>query len=137
MKILEGAKNSIFKKDAIEFVARQRMKICEGCELIDKEGSKCMVPGTAPCCGACGCKLSFKVRSLSSECAHPDGPKWEPLLEQEEEDKLYQDIDYNPDPQIIEPAVWPNSESYTTQKPTQDVSNIQTAEPSVPKSGSE
>ena len=73
------------------------MSVCMNCPLIDTEGSKCMVPGTAPCCSACGCKLGFKTRSLSSECAHPDGPRWQAILKTEEEDKLYQDINYNPD----------------------------------------
>ena len=97
MKILEGVKNSIFKKDHIEFIALERMKICEACPLIDKEGSKCMLPGTQPCCGACGCKLSLKTRSMSSECSHPDGPKWEAMITEEEEEKLYEDINYDPD----------------------------------------
>lgn len=97
MKILEGVKNSIFKKDHIEFIALERMKICEACPLIDKEGSKCMLPGSQPCCSACGCKLSLKTRSMSSECSHPDGPKWESMITEEEEEKLYEDINYDPD----------------------------------------
>jgi hypothetical protein len=97
MQILEGVKNSIFKKDHIEFIASERMKICQACPLIDLKGDKCMVPGTAPCCGACGCKLAFKTRSLSSECAHPDKPKWESILTDEEQDKLYEEIKYNPE----------------------------------------
>ena len=97
MQILEGVKNSIFKKDHIEFIASERMKICQACPLIDLKGNKCMVPGTAPCCGACGCKLAFKTRSLSSECAHPDKPKWESILTDEEQDKLYEEIKYNPE----------------------------------------
>jgi hypothetical protein len=96
-QILEGIKNSVFKNEEIELIAKQRMEICESCELIDKEGSKCILVGTQPCCGACGCKLSFKTRSLSSECAHPDGPRWKAVLSQEEEDKLYNEINYNPD----------------------------------------
>ena len=56
-----------------------------------------MVPGTAPCCGECGCKLAFKARSLASECPHPDGPKWEALLDEKEEDKLYDELDYKPE----------------------------------------
>ena len=56
-----------------------------------------MVPGTAPCCSQCGCKLAFKVRSLASECPHPDGAKWEALLDEKEEDKLYDELDYKPD----------------------------------------
>lgn len=99
-KIAEGVKNSLFKKAEIEAVAFERLTICETCPLIDNEGSKCMIPGTAPCCSACGCKLNFKARSLSSECAHPDGPKWKAKLTQEEEDKLYLEIDYNPDHEI-------------------------------------
>lgn len=56
-----------------------RMKICRGCELLDTKGTLCMVKGTHPCCGACGCSLSMKLRSLESECAHPDGPKWKEI----------------------------------------------------------
>ena len=96
-KIFEGIKNNMFKSEHVEAIAKERMVICEGCPLIDKDGSKCMIPGTAPCCGECGCKLSLKTRSLSSECPHPDGPKWEALLDQEEEDKLYKDLNYDPD----------------------------------------
>lgn len=73
------------------------MAICQACPLIDLKGDKCMVPGTAPCCSECGCKLSFKTRSLSSECPHPEGMKWEAVLTTEEEDKLYNDINYDPE----------------------------------------
>lgn len=96
-QILEGVSNSMFKKDHVEKIAKERLEICAKCPLIDNEGNKCMVPGTQPCCSACGCKLAFKTRSLSSECAHPDGPKWPAILEQDEEDKLYKEIDYKPD----------------------------------------
>lgn len=96
-QILEGVKNSVFKKSYIETIAAERMAICNACPILDTTGEKCMVPGTQPCCGECGCKLSFKTRSLSSECAHPDGPKWEAVLEQHEEDTLYKEIDFNPD----------------------------------------
>jgi hypothetical protein len=73
------------------------MKLCEECDIIDRKGSKCVLPGSAPCCGECGCKLSYKVRSLSSECPHPNGPKWKAFMSEEEEDKLYEEINYNPD----------------------------------------
>lgn len=96
-QILEGVGNAIFKKEKIEAIANSRMEICKACPIIDLTGEKCVVPGTQPCCGACGCKLAFKTRSLSSQCEHPDGPKWEAVLEQAEEDKLYQEINYNPD----------------------------------------
>lgn len=96
-QILEGITNSLIKKEEIEKIASERMKICNGCSRFDPEGPRCMIPGTQPCCSECGCKLSLKTRSLSSECPHPDGPKWAAILEQDEEDKLYKEIDYDPD----------------------------------------
>jgi hypothetical protein len=60
----------------VEDVYQMRMKICKKCPSIDPEGSKCMVAGTKPCCGVCGCSLSLKLRSMDSSCPHPDGPKW-------------------------------------------------------------
>ena len=98
-QILEGISNTVFKTPEIELVAEARMDICKKCPLLDVEGSKCMIPGTAPCCGDCGCKLAFKTRSLSSECTHPDGPKWNAVLSPEEEDKLYKELNYNPNDQ--------------------------------------
>ena len=96
-QIFEGIHNSLFKKDLVEKIAAERMLICKGCPLIDLTGEKCVVPGTQPCCGACGCKLSLKTRSLSSECEHPDGPLWPAIMEGDEQDKLYKEIDYDPD----------------------------------------
>jgi hypothetical protein len=95
--IFQGLWNNMFKKAYIEKIALERLEVCYDCELIDKVGTKCLIPGTAPCCGECGCKLSFKSRSLSSECPHPDGPLWKAKLTQEEEDKLYAAINYDPD----------------------------------------
>lgn len=96
-QILEGVANNMFKSEHVEEIAKERMTICEGCPLIDLKGDKCMIPGTAPCCSECGCKLGYKTRSLSSECPHPEGPKWEAILDQAEEDKLYSDINYDPE----------------------------------------
>lgn len=84
-KIFEGLKNSVFKKEAVEEIAAERIKICEACPHIDKEGTKCMIPGTQPCCGLCGCKLGLKTRSLSSAC---DDKRWDAILTQEQEDEL-------------------------------------------------
>lgn len=91
-KILEGIKNNIFKKDHIEDIAKERMAICKICPHIDHIGKSCAVPGTQPCCGDCGCKLSWKTRSLSSSC-----PKnyWKALLTEDEEDKLEHEINKN------------------------------------------
>jgi hypothetical protein len=52
------------------------MKICSTCPELDPQGSKCVITGTQPCCGVCGCSLGMKLRSMDSECPHPDGPKW-------------------------------------------------------------
>lgn len=96
-QILEGLTNAVFKKEYIEKIAKERMDICLKCKLVDQTGDKCFVPGTQPCCSVCGCKLYLKTRSLSSECEHPEGPLWEAILEQHEEDKLYNEINFNPD----------------------------------------
>ena len=81
-QILEGITNSIFKKEHVEEIAEARLKICGTCEFLDKEGTKCFVPGTQPCCGVCGCKLAWKTRALSEGC---DEHKWEAILTPEEE----------------------------------------------------
>lgn len=94
-KIAEGIKNRIFKKEDVEEVARERMKICAECVHIDHEGSKCLIPGTQPCCGKCGCNLSTKVRSLSSDCGDEEYPRWNAVMTQNEEDELKTDIGYN------------------------------------------
>lgn len=73
------------------------MSICNSCDDIDLKGEHCLMSGTQPCCSICGCKLSFKTRSLASECPHPSGSKWKATMTQEEEDKLYKEINYNPD----------------------------------------
>lgn len=90
--ILEGVTNTVFKKQFVENVATYRLKICESC---NEKGDECLVPGTAPCCAACGCSLKFKVRSLSSACGLIEkgkDPKWLPVLSQEDEDKYFADI---------------------------------------------
>jgi len=53
----------------------------------------CAIPGTAPCCnekrGGCGCSLSLKLRSLSSECPLK---KWEAITTEQEEDMINKQI---------------------------------------------
>jgi hypothetical protein len=99
-EILEGLGNTIFKKDYIEQIASERMKLCEDCPHIDKEGTECAVSGTQPCCGLCGCKLTFKTRSLSSECAWEENKQWPAIISDEEQDALYKEINYNPDSDV-------------------------------------
>jgi hypothetical protein len=86
--ILEGLKNNIFKKEAVEEIASERMNICITCPYIDLEGDKCEVKGTQPCCGKCGCSLKLKLRSLASSCGDKENPRWEAVLSDEEEVKL-------------------------------------------------
>ena len=89
-QILEGIKNNLFKTEHVEEIHDERMEICKACPAFDEEGTKCYVPGTNPCCGLCGCSLSLKLRSLSSEC---DDNRWLAILSEEEEDKLNEQLE--------------------------------------------
>jgi len=82
MLILEGIKNKMFKKDAVEAIAKERNEICKKCEFYDTKGDNCYLPGTQPCCGECGCSLALKQRSLSSRCGEG---YWEPVLTEAED----------------------------------------------------
>jgi len=84
-QILEGIKNSVFKKEHVEEVAAARNVICQSCDLIDRTGDECVMPGTQPCCSVCGCSLQFLQRSLSSKC---EAGKWDAILSDDEEDLL-------------------------------------------------
>lgn len=84
-QILEGFINSVFKREDIEAVAESRIAICNSCPLLDTTGSKCLVPGTQPCCSGCGCSLHMKTRSLSSSC--PEN-KWLALVDEIEEHQI-------------------------------------------------
>jgi len=90
-QILEGIKNNIFKKQHVEQIANIRLSICKMCEHYDESGEGCLIPGTSPCCnkntGGCGCSLSIKTRSLSTNCPLTS-PKWDAMLTENEEDEL-------------------------------------------------
>lgn len=92
-QILEGVTNSIFKREDVEEIAEERLQICRRCDVYDDKGEGCLVPGTQPCCnekkGGCGCSLSLKTRSLSSECPLN---KWNAEISEEEEEKLNQKL---------------------------------------------
>lgn len=87
-KILEGLKNRMFKQEHIEEIANERRAICEKCPHIDKKGTECLVKGTQPCCGKCGCSLALKLRSLSSGCGDEQNPRWDAVLDNLEEEML-------------------------------------------------
>lgn len=80
-QIVEGIKNSIFKKEDIEEVAALRNEICRTCPNFDTKGDTCAVPGTQPCCTACGCCLKFKQRAMAAACPLD---KWKAEMSAEE-----------------------------------------------------
>ena len=94
-QILEGIANSVFKREDVEIIAQHRMAICKKCpsKCYDETGKGCMMPGTQPCCdernGGCGCSLSLKTRSLSSECPNYH---WYAEITEEEETILYKKL---------------------------------------------
>jgi hypothetical protein len=95
--ILEGIKNRVFKNEHVEQIAAERMAICKECPDFDDKGDHCLVAGTQPCCGQCGCSLELKLRSLSSGCGNEEKPRWHALLSQEEEDALTNQLNSNQD----------------------------------------
>ena len=84
-KITEGVLNTIFTKEEVEKVAKERFNICKNCKELDNQGVNCFAPGTQPCCSDCGCSLKFKTRSLSSSCPQD---KWGALITEEQEELL-------------------------------------------------
>lgn len=78
-------KNKVFKKEHVEEIAEERLTICRSnpCNKYDKLGitEKVVVKGFESC-GDCGCNLSLKTRSLSSEC--PQG-FWSKFMTEQDE----------------------------------------------------
>lgn len=94
-KILEGIGNSIFKKEDVEHIAEERLKICRSnkCGYYDPLGnSEAAVIKGVESCGACGCKLAWKSRALSDEC--PKG-YWERVLTETEDAVLKEKLGMN------------------------------------------
>lgn len=92
-QILEGIANTVVKKQFVETVAAYRMSICKKCT---EYGGKCLVPGTGPCCGACGCSLEFKVRSMSTACGLSTikkQPLWFPVLSKKDDEEHLSEIE--------------------------------------------
>jgi hypothetical protein len=87
-KILEGITNSVFQKQHVELIAQERMEICNACPHIDRQGDKCLAPGSQPCCSLCGCKLAWKTRALSDSCGDKANPRWHALVTEEDEDQI-------------------------------------------------
>lgn len=85
-------RNNVFKSDHVEAIYNDRLSICNSCENKDNEGLKCAIPETHPCCSLCGCSLSIKLRSLSTECP---ANKWSAVVTQQEEDFIKHQIEKN------------------------------------------
>ena len=90
--ILEGTFNLAKKNEFVEAVSAYRMEICNTCTY--KSASKgCGVPGTGPCCSACGCSLKIKTRALAAACGateKDEPPKWLPVMSPKQEAALEQ-----------------------------------------------
>lgn len=73
-KIILGIYRTIFKsnKQKLQEDFNKKMAICNMCEYIDRDGKLCLIYGTEPCCGVCGCSLTLKIAS-GDKC--PEG-KW-------------------------------------------------------------
>lgn len=84
-EIIDGIKNRIFTSETVENLSKERMTECDKCENIDREGTHCVVPGTAPCCKLCGCCLSLATRSLYYKC---EMGKWENYISKSESEDL-------------------------------------------------
>jgi hypothetical protein len=70
-KILAGVANRLLPDQNVERIAALRQEICRACPAYDGD---CLVPGSGPCCGDCGCSLGFKTRSLLSACPQGHWP---------------------------------------------------------------
>jgi hypothetical protein len=65
-EIVEGWTNLAFSSDEkIENMSRERMKICNACDLISTK-HKTKRPDVH--CTECGCTLAAKTRSVDSKC---------------------------------------------------------------------
>lgn len=87
-KIIEGIKNKAMKDAFVEEIYKKRMAICKTCEHFDEAGTECVMPGTQPCCGACGCSLGWKARSLASWCGDETNIRWHAALTERQEERL-------------------------------------------------
>ena len=94
--ILEGAKNSIFIKDEVEAIAKERISICRRCDFnseVAKEKGENILRGDEHCL-KCGCNLHLKTRALSAQCPL-DPPKWTALATNEESMKIMEVLEKN------------------------------------------
>jgi hypothetical protein len=92
-QIYEGWKNNLLPskemKPLIEEVAKERISICEGCEMHSKNFKTTRMDEH---CRDCGCTLSAKVRCLSCECPRK---KWVAVIDSvDKEQEIKTAIEY-------------------------------------------
>lgn len=108
--IMEGVWNSVFVKNNIEVISRERLAVCKGCSFNSDHQKtfnnyKTFRPDFH--CTDCGCNLQTKTRALSQSC--PKG-KWLAQITEDEEGeinrKLYEDQQnkQNPNKGVDQPA---------------------------------
>ena len=93
--ILEGAWNSIFVKESIEKIAKERMDICKNCPFNSDYAKANKGYKTARIdfhCIQCGCDLHLKTRCLSCSCPLN---KWLEYVSQEEEYQITTKLESN------------------------------------------
>ena len=88
--IAEGLKNNMFKKEHIEVIAHERLKICLVCPFYDPTGTseKATFKGK-PSCASCGCLTALKTRCLSCDC--PEN-KWLKITDDHTSQKIKNQI---------------------------------------------
>lgn len=85
----------------VEVVAEERLKICRSnvCGFHDPDGSspQAVFKGHESC-AACGCRLDWKTRSLSSECGQVEvgrEPLWTALTNEQDAEMIKEQIERN------------------------------------------
>lgn len=91
--IIEGTWNSIFVKQAVEEIAKERLAICSSCPMNSDAAKvnsnyKSFRPDYH--CTQCGCDLHLKSRSLSNSC--PLG-KWSAVASEEQDHIIYKKLE--------------------------------------------
>lgn len=76
-KLKEGLSNSIFVKEQVEQVAKERIAICNTCDYYSpnmRKAGKSFIR-LDKFCGLCGCNMYLKTRSLAAHCPIGDPDK--------------------------------------------------------------
>ena len=72
-EIYDGWKNLIFENEQAEAIAKERIKICAGCE--EEQIKKCEFFTDGKTCSICHCYMPAKARSMKPQTVCPE-KKW-------------------------------------------------------------